>query len=132
MSFSNIKDELCNIPSLNPGKPKNFGEDRISQEGEKLEGTYSESRWGFDFEISDEWHHSEKQTAPDAIADILAKLEPYKQIFNDLAKSGCDIELILSIGLDGNAGEIFKPELLQRLSQFNISLGFDIYPPDKA
>ncbi len=132
MNFSKIRDELTSVPGLNSGRPMNFGEERFSHKGEKLEGTYFDSRWGFDFETSDEWRKSEDQTASNSINEILERLEPHKQRFNNLAKSGCDIELILVIGVESNTGEVLKPELLRRLSEFNISLGLDLYPPDKT
>ena len=132
LNFSKTKDELMNVPGLNPGRPLNYGEERISHKGEKLEGTYFDSRLGFDFETSEKWHRSEDQSAADAIDEILEKLEPQKQMLNNLAKSGCDTQLILAIGVDSNTGEIFKPELMRRLFEFNISLGFDLYPPDKV
>jgi hypothetical protein len=109
----------------------NYGEERVSHKGEKLEGTYFDSRLGFDFETSEKWRSSESQTASDAVDEILEKLDPHKQMFNDLAKSGCDTELVLTMGVDSNTGEVFKPKILRRLSEFEISLGFDLYPPDK-
>lgn len=131
MNFSEVRNELVHVPGLNPGRLMNFGEQRISHAGKVLEGTYFDSRWGFDFGTSAEWCRSENQSAVDAIDDILSKLEPYKKMFDDLSKSGCDIELILAISVSGNTGEVFKTKLLQRLSEFKISLGFDLYP-DKS
>ncbi len=132
MNFSKTRDELMNVPGLNTGRPMNYGEDRISYKGEKLEGAYFDSRFGFDFETSNKWRSSEDQSAADAIAEILKKLEPHKQMLNDLSKSGCDTQLIVAIGVDSNTGEIFKPELMRCLSEFDISLGFDLYPPDST
>src|SRR5262245_8458804 len=118
MNLLSVKDELSNVPGLNPGRLMNFGYERVSHKGEQIEGTYFDSRWGFDFEASDQWHSSDNKTAPDAIEEILGKIEPYKELFRELAKSGCDTELILSIGLDNNAGELFTQTLLQRLLDF--------------
>jgi len=108
----------------------NFGNDRVSPLGAKLEGTYFDSRWSFDFHTTDEWEKSEIKSAPEEITDIIEKLTPHKQVFTELANQGCRTEVIITIGVDSNTSEAFTPYLMRRLSDFDISLAIDLYPPD--
>ncbi len=129
LDFAEAQKALSEIQGLNSSAFWKAGDDRISPFGEKLEGKRFDSRWGFSFENNKEWHKSEDLSAPDAIEKILEKLLPYKDIFNNLAKQGCRIELIVAISVESNTSEAFTPDLMRQLSDFDINLAVDLYPP---
>jgi hypothetical protein len=56
---------------------------------------------------------------------------PYKELFNFLDQKGCELQLILSIGVDYNTAHEFGSSLLQKISDLHLNLWFDLYPHDK-
>jgi hypothetical protein len=76
MDFTPVRDELSKIPGLNSSNVATYGQERHMHTGQRLSGTYRDSRWGFDFETSDEWRKSEEEPMPDAISSMVSKLSP--------------------------------------------------------
>jgi hypothetical protein len=78
----------------------NAREERDLRLRRKLKGKYFGSRWGFDFETTDAWRKSEDHSISDAIEGMLQKLLPYKSLLDELVSKGCDLQLIVSVGVD--------------------------------
>jgi hypothetical protein len=129
LDFTEVRARLSTVTGLNASRLMNVGDHRTTPNGTKLEAKHHDSRWGFDFETSDEWHDSKDQSAPDAINEMLQQLEPHKQMFNNLASSGCDIQLIVSVIADKNTADGFGQDLLRSMAEFRMNLWFDFYPP---
>ena len=127
IDFTEARRTLSAIPRIQTSYVSTAGQGRISHRGEKLEGKYFDSRWGFDFETSDAWRKSEDESIADAIEGMLQKLSPHKSLLDELANKGCDLQLIVSIDVEGNTAHGFAPALLQKLSDLHLTLWFDLY-----
>ena len=131
MDFSAIRDLFSSIAGINTAHVSTAGQERHSHKGERLEGKYFDSRWGFDFETKKEWNHSEEKSSAVAIDEMLTKILPHKQKLFELHESGCNMQVIIAIGVNENTSEGFPPELLCKLADIKLNLWVDIYPPDE-
>jgi hypothetical protein len=130
MDFTPVRDELSKIPGLNSSTVATYGQERYSHTGQKLSGTYRDSRWGFDFETSDEWRKSEGESIPEAISSIVSKLYPYKELLVSLSDDGADLQLIVSWYVDRNVADRLPLEIMRKLIELRLTPWFDLYPPD--
>lgn len=129
LPLNEISKKLKEISGILPSKVANAGEDRVDIKGNKLGSKYLDSRWGFGF--FKEWQNSRDIGAPESVEKILEGFQSHTQLFEDMAKKNYYCELIISLGVDQNIGEIFPPQLLGKLADLNIALGLDLYPPEK-
>lgn len=129
LNLTEVKEALSKIPGIIPDDIAfNAGEMRINpRSGEKLDGVYSNSRWGFSF--TKEWQKGDNEELHDALAKISDKLSPYKEYLRGLKEKGCRMELIISVYVERNVGESFSSDLLEKFGSLGIGLGFDLYPP---
>ena len=116
------------LPEISLGKVDNAGDERITPKGKKLDGRYWRSSFGFAF--SEDTTNTEERSLEEAISDTLAKLEPCKKLFQEFVKGGSSIEFFIGVFIDENSGIVLHPELIHKLSEFNIEIQLDIYPPD--
>ena len=98
LDLSEVCNKLGEIPGLNTNRPANFGADRFDLKGNRLEGKYFDSRWGFDFNTGHEWQKSADNELSDTIEELLSKLLPYKTLLNDLSEKGCALDMIVALG----------------------------------
>ena len=127
-NLAEIYQVLSQMPEVIPGRLCNIGEERTTPHGEKLDGHYTESWCGFGF--TDEKQSSDDQTLSDAINTIMAKLSPHKDLFAGNSKTGGTADFFIGLFVDANCGVVLDVELLKKLADLQIEVGFDIYPPD--
>lgn len=83
--------------------------DPYTHKGDKLEGTYCDSRMSFDLETSPEWNKSAVKSASEFVEKILDRLEPHKHMLSGLTGSGSKVELIIAIYVESNTSAGFSP-----------------------
>ncbi len=132
MNFTEVRNTLVDISGIHLRPAANFGEDRYMHTGQRLEGQYKDSRLSFSFEEHDEWTKSEERDSSEVVAEILEKLRPHKDLLNELASKGCDMDIIVSVGVEQNTSVTVVPELAKELVEMNMNLSYDLYPPDKV
>jgi hypothetical protein len=111
-----------------PGRTWKVDDDRQTPKGGKLDGKYDESYCFLNvFSVPQK---SEVEDSAAAIRRVLNLLTPIKDSLGDHVNTGGEIELFLAVYIDANSGMIFDPVLLKALSELNITLQFDVYPPD--
>jgi hypothetical protein len=130
LDFTSAKGELSKIPGIKTSHLSIRGQERYTHTGQRLSGTYRDSRWGFDFETSDEWRKSEEERLPDAISGIVSKLLPHKELLVRPSDDGADLQLIVSCYVDRNVADCLTLEVLQRLRELRLTPWFDLYPRD--
>lgn len=123
-------ERLSAIPSIIIGRLKEVGKTRKDQKGKVLSGEYSESQFGFSF--LEKWENSDNESLEMALNKFLDKIAPYKEIFKRVNNSGGKLDFFVGIKIEANSGLVFDPVLLKRLTELNIGLGLDIYPPDQV
>jgi hypothetical protein len=130
LDFTPVKGELSKIPGINSSQVRTYVQERYTHTGQRLSGTYRDSRWGFDFETSDEWRKSEEERLPDAISSIVSKLLPHKDLLIKLSDDGADLQLIVNWYVDRNVADCLPLEVLHKLSELRLTPWFDLYPRD--
>jgi hypothetical protein len=130
LDFTPIRNELSKIPGLNSSRVTTSGQERYTHTGKKLSGTYRDSRWGFNFETTENWRKSENERIPDAISSIVSNLLPHKDLLVKLSDDGADLQLIVSWYVDRNVADRLPLELMRTLSELRLTLWFDLYPRD--
>lgn len=113
-----ISSRLDMIPRLK----QCVGAARISERGEKLRGTYQDSRWGWSSRIEDKREFFEE------VVTLLDRLEPHKKFLEEIVESGGSIEIIIHLPGDVNIGWTLPWFELKRLAQLKIDLGIEVFP----
>jgi hypothetical protein len=107
----------------------NVGEQRVTPAGRPLEGVYTDS-W-FVLSFSTDLQSSGSKPLEEVFDELMGKFEIAGNLFRDLNKMGGTAELHIGVFLDANSGFGLDTNLLKKLTDLNIELGFDLYPPDK-
>jgi hypothetical protein len=112
--------------SLVPAHSGSVGAERRTPKNGPLSGLNRESFW----------RHSFVVPSDDDLEQFLdltvAQLEAASSFFNDLIAAGGHARLFIGLFLEQeNIGIELSPDLQARCSQLGISLGFDIYGPNK-
>jgi hypothetical protein len=115
-------EEISRAIGMQPQFHWNAGEPRVTPTGIALRGVREETYW------SSGDLHSECPDLVDAIAANLTSLEPHKDFLREFVTTGGEIEYFIGwFTTDTSGGETLDWELLQRLADFKISLGLDVY-----
>lgn len=120
--------QLCEIEGLIPGRIWLVGDERQTIKGKRLDGHYKESYCYVS--LSEGLTRSSDQSLPESIEIFLEKTEALRDEFTQHVKSGGELEFFIGLYVDGNNDITLNPSLMGKLSELNIELGFDIYPPD--
>lgn len=123
-----IYKKLSKAPVFSPGRLWKVGDQRRSQQGAELEGTYNESYCYLT--VGDKPQDSSVESLSSAIGRTLMALYPLALDLHELTKSGGGLEFFVGLHIDANSGITFDVALLRKLSDLEIELGLDIYPPD--
>ena len=107
----------------------NVGEPRATPQGQPLDGNYTSSYCTLSF--NEKWVSSDTLSLPEAIGSILDKLTPHTDLLQEITESGGSLEFFIGLAVDANCGLTLEPELMRRLVDLHIEVGFDMYPPDK-
>jgi hypothetical protein len=123
--------KLIKVPGLISGHLMDIGQKRTDLKGNPLDGVYRDSRDGFSFpEYENGWISSDTKPLPVALNEIIERLLPYKDVFNDVNNSGGESYLMLGLGIDRMSGETFSPKLFQSLAELNLALELHFYPQE--
>jgi Domain of unknown function (DUF4279) len=116
--------QLSRQLGFEPNRAWRAGEPNISPIGRALEGssTSSYSTASIDLDSASD--------LADALSGCVTRLEAHKSTLSDFVRTGGSTAFFIGWFLDRNEGEILGSTLLGRLSQLEISLEFDVYPPD--
>ena len=126
--LSDLYQKLTDIPAFIPGRTWKAGDERLTQQGKKLEGHYKESYCYFSVFAAPQKTEVEYPAA--VIERIVEQLLPFKSDLQDHIKSGGELEVFVSLYVNSNSAEVFRPELMRKLADFGIQLSIDIYPDD--
>ena len=128
--LTEVSEQIIKLfPEIIPGQLCNIGEDRMTPIGRKLEGMYTDSRFSFAF--SEETYNSKLKTLEDSINEVLEKLILCKDLLLKFTSKNGSIEFFIGLFVDANSGIVLDTDLIKRLADLKIGLGFDIYPPEK-
>jgi hypothetical protein len=94
--------------------------------GDPLEGNNDRSFWIAP--LLGGMIHSVGQTLEEATSKVLEVLLPHSEFFRRFRNDGGSVYLAIGLFGPDNFGIEFDPELLRRLGELGIELGFDIYP----
>ena len=128
--LAHIYVTLGRVPSFVPGRIWKVGDDRQTPRGEKLEGHYDES-YCF-FRLFDNPQSSDVETPSAALGRLVTSLAGLKDDLRNHVESGGTLELLLSVYVDSNSGETFRPDLMGEMANLQIQLSVDIYPPNSV
>jgi hypothetical protein len=126
-SLKDIYEKLIAVDGVIPGRVMSIGEQRASQNGEALEGTYKDSFCTVSF--SNEWQISDSRELGSALDNCMTKLGT---VLPEIIRSGSNAEFFVGLSIDSNSGLTLSSDLMRQLADQNIELSFDLYPPDKS
>lgn len=112
---------ISEIIHLKPKWIRKKGEQRKTPKGKILNGFYEFSYCSFELVVDNEFELSEE------INRHANSLSVYRDIFEMIRADGGRIEFFIGWFSSGNTGDLFKFDLLDKLSQLKIDLAFDIY-----
>ena len=99
------------------------GELRKAPSGELTNGTYADSRWRYTVR-----YDVVEQHFVDKIALMVEALQPHKAFLKRLRDSGGTISLIVQfLGDDGYFGDQLPVGLIEKLADYQIELGIEVY-----
>jgi hypothetical protein len=94
-----------------------------------LEGKWPDTYWTSGSVVEGQWPG---KALPSAVGELLDQLAAHKSFLHQTRAEGGKIELFVGWYFDGNSGDVFSFELLDRLADLKIDLSLDIYPPDRS
>jgi hypothetical protein len=112
---------LCERFGLEPFQLYVAGNPRHTKSGDILDGYYSESYCSFRL------NKIESMTIPQRIAEFTANLANHRAMLEQITSTGGTLNFFIGWFSDGNSGEEFDWDLLQKLADLKISLHFDVY-----
>ncbi len=127
--LTQIYQKLSLVSDFLPRRIWKAGDERKSQQGKRLGGYYEKSYCYFDLNTG--LQKSTSQSLTSVIENILTRLTPFKDVLEKFCGNAGQLEFFIGLYVVENAGETLPVTLLKKLSDFQIGLALDIYPPGK-
>jgi hypothetical protein len=105
------------------------GTERLDPKGNSLGNKYRESVFSLSF--INNWMSQDELQFEDALNQCIEKLEPYRSILLKNIENGGSMDFFIGLSIGNNGGISIEPDLLKKLADLHIELGFDIYSKNK-
>jgi hypothetical protein len=128
--LSEVYARLGKITGFTSGILWTVGHPRTTMRGEPIPGEASFSRCFYRFP-QDEVQDSSADGISTVVGRLVKILYSQKDLLDPISSDGGTIGVTVGWFIDKNSGEVFSAELLKEMSDLQISLGFDVYPPDQ-
>jgi hypothetical protein len=115
-------DRITKSLGLTPHHSAIAGSVRKAPNGVILPGLHRTSSWSHSYRIERHRHFFSE------IVKIIDRLEPHKDLLNEIAGSGGSLCLIADLPGDVNIGSEFPWRDMARLADLHIDLGVEVYP----
>jgi hypothetical protein len=118
-----VISEITNALGLEPKFAHQVGEPRTTPKGDKIHGTYPDTRWrhSIEYKVRDQWFTAEVEA-------LVNHLESRKAFLNDIsATDGSATIIVQFLGDDGYFGDSLSPSMLTKIGDLGLSLGFEVY-----
>jgi hypothetical protein len=115
--------DITRALSLKPTSGWTAGDQRVTPTGHPLEGTRKETYWYRNFPLSRDAQLSS------SIKSLLNRLSSRKSFFKKVRAKGGTVELFVGWFINRNSGETLGQDVLKDLSNLQIDLSLDVYPP---
>lgn len=105
--------------------PQHFwraGADRKTPQGDPLPGKYTDTMWGYSYEIEGARYFFKE------VAAFAEKLKPHKVLLDSIIDTGGFVDLIVNLPGDINIGDNLDWRELQKLAELRVVLGIEVFP----
>ena len=115
--------DITRALSIKPSGGWTAGERRVTPAGRPLKGTHKETYWYRSLPIS---HNAQLNKS---VKTLISRLSSKKNFFKKVRAKGGKVEFYVGLFINRNSGESLDQDLLKDLSDLQIDLALDIYPP---
>ena len=117
--------EISAALEIEPNRMWRAGDARLTANGRSLEGFREQTYW-----VAKIFDDCSDRYISDALEELVARFSAYKSFFKKIRSEGGKIEFYVSWNVGRNLGDDFKSPLLAALSDLNVDLSLDVYPPN--
>lgn len=115
--------DITQALSLKPSGGWAAGDQRVTSAGHPSEGSCKETYWYHDFLLS------RNAQLGSSIKSLLHRLSSRKNFFKKIRAKGGTVEFFVGWFIERNSGETLGQDVLKDLSNLQIDLALDVYPP---